>query len=72
MFWFLGPKAHGVLAPGAGIKPVPTTPPFLLTLEGEVSTPRPPGKSFYFIYSMYVNPKLLIYPSPSPFPSGNH
>ena len=28
--------------------------------------------SFLYVYIVYVNPKLLIYPSPPPFPFGNH
>ena len=39
MFWFSGHKAHGILTPRQGIKPVAPA------LEGEVSTTGPPGKS---------------------------
>ena len=39
MFWFFGPKACGVLAPGPGIEPA--TP----ALEGRVLTTGPSGKS---------------------------
>ena len=37
MFWCLGLKAHGILAPQPGIKSP--------ALGGEVLTPGPPGKS---------------------------
>ena len=38
-FWFLGPKAYGILAPQPGIKPTPPA------LEGKVLTTGLPGKS---------------------------
>ena len=39
MFWFFGHEACGILALQPGIKPAPPT------LEGEVSTTAPQGKS---------------------------
>ena len=39
MFWFLDHKAGGILVPRPGIKPAP------LTLEDEVLTTDPPGRS---------------------------
>ena len=39
MVWFFGREACGILAPQPGIEPAPPS------LEGEVLTTRPPGKS---------------------------
>ena len=39
MFWFFGLEACGILIPWPGIEPMPPT------LEGEVLTSEPPGKS---------------------------
>ena len=39
MFWFFGLEACGILIPWPGIEPMPPT------LEGEVLTNEPPGKS---------------------------
>ena len=44
MLWFFGPEACGILAPQPGIEPTPPT------LEGEVSTTGPPGKSPYRVF----------------------
>ena len=49
MFWLFDCKSHGILAPQRGIEPAPST------LEGEVLTSGPPGKSLVlFIYLFLV------------------
>ena len=54
LFWFFGCKAYGILAPQPGLKPAP------LTLEGEVLTHGPAGKSLYFLYfTLYQSTCLL-------------
>ena len=54
MFWFVDCKACGILAPQPGLKPASPT------LEGEVLTNGPPGKSLYFLYfTLYQSTCLL-------------
>ena len=52
MFWFLAPKACGILAPWPGIKPARPA------LEGEISTTGPPGTSRH---TQILNKKVLEY-----------
>ena len=50
MFWSFGPEVCGILAPWPGIEPAPPT------LEDEVLTTGPPGKS-QDIYDSYKKKK---------------
>ena len=55
LFIYLGLKACGVLAPQPGIEP--TSP----TLEGEVLTTEPPGKSPYKMLKWLCKPRLQMW-----------
>ena len=50
MLWFFGCKACGIPAPPPGVKPAPPT------LEGEVPTTGPLGKSqvFFFLNAIFI------------------
>ena len=48
MFWFLGHKAYGFLAPRLGIEPAPPA------LEGEVLTTGLSGESLYLPFRAFV------------------
>ena len=52
-FFFFGHKACGILAPWSGIEPTPPT------LEGEILTTVPPGKSYKFSFRSQFPPHLL-------------
>ena len=54
MFWFLGHKACGILAPQPGIEPAP------LTLEGLFSTTGPQGKSQYVTFMLLKKKKFTF------------
>ena len=48
MFWFCGHVAHGILAPGPGIKSA------LPALEGKVSIPGPPKDIPGLVFALFV------------------